>query len=418
MENTDLLVKQEEKYGIINCKGKQIVEVAYDSISADGYYEEETKYQKTGFIVGQKKQEGYRYGYISANGTQLLEVEYNEIDRITEITDEEVYLLALKNGQAGIYQNKKQLIKHSYEEIEYNKQNALFLVQKNGKQGVINQEGNEVLKTEYDYIMISGENINAEKDGITYYFDKEGKEQKTQNMTILSTPNSKYFITINEQDQFGIIDDTNTTILENEYSYIEYVFSDYFIVTKGTTVSVINSQTKEEVISNYNVIQKVEGNNVLQAIILDPYTIELYNENMEKVASMKEANLVVEKNDIKLSSATDRKYFDSHGNEIQNKEIFSNLSLFAFKQNGKWGFKNKEGIIVVEPIYDMVTELNTYGFAGIRSGSKWGVINSKGEVLVPPTYEIEWEEPEFVGPYCKLNFGYGMIYYSRDFEEQ
>lgn len=413
-----LLVKQEGKYGIINIKGKEMVEVAYDSISADGYYEEETKYQKAGFIVGQKKQEGYRYGYINHNGEELLEVQYNEIDRITEITDEEIYLLALKNGQTGIYQNKKQILPHNFEEIEYNKQNKLFLVQKNGKQGVFTQEGKEILKAEYDYIMIAGENINAEKNGITYYFNKEGKEQTQQNITILSTENSNYFISVNEQDQFGIIDQNHNPVLENKYSYIEHAFGNYFIVAENETLSVMNAKTKEILISNDNIVQKVEGKNILQVIISDPYTIELYNENLEKVASMQEANLVVEENYIKLYSSKERKYFDIHGNEIQNREIFLNSSLFAFEQNGKWGFKDKENNIILSPMYDMVTELDAYGFAGIKSQDKWGVINSQGEVIVEPSYEIEWEEPEFIGPYCKLNFGYGMVYYSKEWQEE
>ena len=62
----------------------------------------------------------------------------------------------------------------------------------------------------------------------------------------------------------------------------------------------------------------------------------------------------------------------------------------------------------------MVTELNTCGFAGIRKDDKWGVINSNGEIIVEPTYEIEWNSPEFIGPYVKLNFGYGMIYYTKE----
>ena len=126
-----LLVKQNDKYGIINIKGKEIIETSYDSISADGYYDEEKKYQKAGFIVGKKQEEGYRYGYFNNNGKMILEVEYNEIDRVTEITEEsEIYLLAFKKGQAGVYKEKNQIIKHLYEEIEYNKKNQLFIVQK------------------------------------------------------------------------------------------------------------------------------------------------------------------------------------------------------------------------------------------------------------------------------------------------
>lgn len=411
-----LLVKKEDKYGIINIKGKQIVEIDYDLINADGYYDEESKYQKAGFIVRQRKEEGYRYGYISSKGEKILEVEYNEIDRITEITEENaIYLLAFKNGQAGIYKNKKQIIKHSFEEIEYNKQNELFIVEKNSKQGVINKEGNEVLKTEYDYIMISGQNINAQKEEIMYTFDIKGNKQEIQNKdTILNIENSNYSITINSKEQFGIIDEKGNTILENEYSYIEYLYNNFFITTKNGNLEVINAQNKQNIVSNYNVLQKIENKNILQAIISEPYTIELYNDKMEKVASIKESNIKIEKDYIALYSNTEREYFDSNGNKIQNTNIFNNLELFANKENGKWGFKNKEGKTIVNAIYDMVTELNEYGFAGIKKDNKWGVINNKGEIIVEPSYEIEWDEPEFIGPYCKLNFGYGMIYYTKE----
>lgn len=412
-----LLVKQADKYGVITMKGKKIAQVKYDSISADGYYDEETKYQKAGFVIGQKKEEGYRYGYINSNGYEILEVEYNEIDRVTEIIDsDDVYLLAFKTGQAGIYQNKKEIIKHEYQEIEYNKKNQLFIVEKNDKQGVVDREGKQILDAEYDYIIVSSQTISAEKEGSMYYFDINGNEkQLTNKLTFISTENNNYLITINEKEQFGVINKEGNTILENEYSYIEYAFKDYFIVSKENKVGVIDASKNNRIAFEYNVIQKVESANILQAIKENQTTtIDIYNENIEKVASMEKANLVVEKDYIKLYSNKDRKYFNKSGNEVENKEIFNNSSLFAFSQDEKWGFKDKEGIIKVEPIYDMVTELNTYGFGGIKKDNKWGVINSEGQVIVEPSYEIEFDEPEFIGPYCKLNFGYGIVYYTKD----
>lgn len=416
-----LLVKQNDKYGVINSKGKKMVEIEYDSIIADGYYQDETKYQKAGFIVGKKKEEGYRYGYIDANGKQLLEEEYNEIDRITEITkDNEIYLLALKNGQAGVYKNKKQIIKTSYEEIEYRKQNELFLVQKNGKQGVIDKDGNEILKVEYDYILLEEQMIHAQKEENSYSFDLQGNEKENQNdKTRLSIENQNYFITIDGQDKFGIIDKQGNDILENQYEYIEYAFGDYFIITEGGKVSVIDAKSKEKIVTGYDVIQKVDKKNVLQAILTKPYTISIYNEKMEKTASMQEANLTIEENVIKLTSKVERMYFDNNGNKTTYQEINSGLSLYAYQgENGKWGFGNKEGKIVIEAIYDMVTELNQYGYAGIKKGNLWGVINQEGTIIVEPSYEIEWEEPQFIGPYCKLNFGYGMIYYTKEISKE
>ncbi len=38
-----LLVKKDEKYGIVNINGAEMIEVKYDSISADNYYDTQTK---------------------------------------------------------------------------------------------------------------------------------------------------------------------------------------------------------------------------------------------------------------------------------------------------------------------------------------------------------------------------------------
>ena len=128
---------------------------------------------------------------------------------------------------------------------------------------------------------------------------------------------------------------------------------------------------------------------------------------------MENATIKLEDNYIKIFTDTQRKYFDNNGKEIENTEVFPNLKLYAFEQNGKWGFKDKNGNIKCEAIYDMVTELNSYGFAGIKSNGKWGVINSAAEVILEPTYQLETNAPEFIGKYVKSNSGYGMSFYTQ-----
>ena len=61
---------------------------------------------------------------------------------------------------------------------------------------------------------------------------------------------------------------------------------------------------------------------------------------------------------------------------------------------------DKSGNIVVDCKYDVVTELNEYGFAGIVQENKWGVIDENGKVVVVPEYEIDtYYTPTFVGKY-------------------
>ena len=83
------------------------------------------------------------------------------------------------------------------------------------------------------------------------------------------------------------------------------------------------------------------------------------------------------------------------------------------RQNDKCGFVDKSGNIIVDYKYERVTEINKYGFAGIRLNGKWGVINGEGKIIVEPTYEINDIEPTFIGQYYQVIYGNGEIYYTK-----
>ena len=63
--------------------------------------------------------------------------------------------------------------------------------------------------------------------------------------------------------------------------------------------------------------------------------------------------------------------------------------------------------------YESVTEINEYGFAGIKQDGKWGVINSNGEIIIEPVYELNDNEPTFIGQYYQVIYGNGEIYYTK-----
>ena len=412
-----LVVEQEGKYGVINIKEKEMIPVEYDSITADGYYEESTKYQKAGFIVANKTEQGYRYGYITYQGEELLEAKYNEIDRVTDIK-EDIYLLAFENGQATIRKNKEAVTEEKYEEVEYNSNHDMFIVQKAGKEGVVTREGQTILQPEYNTVLFVNNGIQVQKDGNVELYNFQGEKQEQEEITYIAVENTPYCIAVQEDQLYGVVDENKNLILDKKYTYIEYAFGDNFIVTEEGKVGVVNSKREQKIPSTYGVIQKLENSNVLQAIDTTTNTTDLYNVNLEKVASFSNATVYVEENYIKISTDTQREYFDKQGNQLQNTSIFTENTLFAYQENGKWGFKDKEGNTIIEPIYDMVTECNDYGFAGIKQNDKWGVVDKEGNILVEPSYSIDWEEPEFIGKYCRLNFGYGLEYYTDELVEE
>ena len=93
--------------------------------------------------------------------------------------------------------------------------------------------------------------------------------------------------------------------------------------------------------------------------------------------------------------------------------------MFASQKDGKWGFIDKQGNIVIDYIYDKVTQINEYGFGGIKQDGKWGVIDKEGNIIIEPTYQLQEEntEPEFLGKYYKVYYGYGESYYTNKVTE-
>ena len=119
---------------------------------------------------------------------------------------------------------------------------------------------------------------------------------------------------------------------------------------------------------------------------------------------------------IEINSENKTTYIDINGKIKESTELFKNNNLFAVEENGKYGFKDKSGKIVINCIYDEVTEFNNYGFAGIKKDGKWGVIDSNKNIIQEPIYEFENTntKPFFINKYYRNYYGYGSIYFTTE----
>lgn len=411
-----LLVKKSDKYGIINIKGASIIKPKYDEILCDEYYTTDSKYDKSGYIVGTKTDKGMRYGYIDGiKRKQILKNEYNDIYRITDkIDDNNIYLVAFKDGKAGVYQNKKKIINNEYEDILYDANNDLLTLQKTSKQGVSKFDGTTIIPIEYDNIFFAGEYINAQKGDKIDIYNFDGTKENSEYISRKSVADKKYEIVSTSDDKYKIINNENNKVIDDNYQYIQYLFKNYFSVTKDNKYGIIDSDGNTILDFKYNIVQLLENSNVIQ-VIDDKSNIELLDENLKSIIKIKDANIYTYDNYFKVYSDDSVQYFDKSGKKLESKDVFPNNKLFAYKEKNKWGFKDKDGNIVVKPIYDMVTEFNEYGYAGIKSKNKWGSINENGDVIKEPTYEVESNIiPSFIKEYYQVDLGYGEPYYTNE----
>ena len=202
---------------------------------------------------------------------------------------------------------------------------------------------------------------------------------------------------------------------KNDYSYIQYLFDNHFIACNlEGKLGIINDNDKIEVQFDYNSIQVVENTNMVQTLNNDTTITEIYSSDMKKVAELDNAIIENNKGYIKLYNENDIKYISKDTQrEVNNTDIFVQNKIFVKKSGYKWGFVDASGNKIVDFKYDKVTEVNKFGFAGIKLDDEWGVINSNGEIVVQPKYKLNDNDPMFIGEYYQVIYGNGEIYYTK-----
>lgn len=321
-----MLVKKSGKYGIINMNGAVVVKPKYDEIYSDKYYEEDTKFKKSGYIVGIKSNDGMRYGYIDSERKMLLKNEFNDIYRIEEKNDS-TYLIAFKDGKAGIYNKKKNILKHDYEDIEYNAKNDLLMVQRASKQGVARFDGSIIVPIEYDNILFAGSYINAKKEDYVDIYDRNGnKEQSNQYTSKQDFNNGRYSVISTTDDEFKIIID-NGKVIEDGYSYVQYLFDKYFIVQKDNKFGVIDDEGKLVIDCRYDVIQPTLEFGIIQLLDKDG-KIEILDRNFNTIVEASKVSISMYSNYLKVSGNDKEVYIDKNGKVVNYSDVENENNLY------------------------------------------------------------------------------------------
>ncbi len=394
-------VKKDGLYGVVDSKGKTIIEPKYNSVRGDEFSTESEGYLKTGYIISEKTNTGIIYGYIDYEGKMLIEPEYESISRCLEYEDEEVYLVFMQNGKKGVIKDSKIIIKPRYQSVVYYDVSNIFIVNKNKKYGFYNNEGDEILKPGYPEYSVAGNYISVKDDkGNMMLYDIHGNVVNTNTYkSIIETNNPSYFIAQDEQGYYSII--SKDFQIGNKYTSITYAFDNFFVVTTEENLyGVIDVYAGLEIVPEYDVIIPLENVHALEA--RKGSTVDIYSEKIEKIITMENAVVeAVSKDYVSIYSNTELEYINKVGEIVPNTEVYKDLKLYSYQaDDGKWGFVDKQGNLVVDCKYDVVTELNEYGYAGIFQENKWGVIDENGKVIVVPSYELEtYYTPTFIGKY-------------------
>lgn len=343
-ENDVLLVSKDGKYGLVDFKGKELLKCEYDEITT-------LKGVKSSLVT---KKDG-KLGLVDNIGATILENEYSAIKPISN-KYENGYIVTDSNKKVGVInRDKSTAVEVKYEDIKPIYGNGNYVVKENGKWKIINTNGDTYLKGKFDDVVsINGENViikDGQKYGVTTLDGETKIAAKYQSMSYLFDDN--YIVKIN--DKYGVVNLAGEEMLKPTYESLVYRADAGFLEgTKSGEINsaFINSEFEVKLIGILSGINTQEG--YMRVRVNDEY--EYYNFKFEQKT---------------------------------NREVLTSNTIFLDKKDGKYGFVNKNGIVVVNYIYDDAREQNEYGFASVKKNGMWGCVDYKGKQVITPAYQLE-----------------------------
>lgn len=341
-EKNVLKVQKDGKYGLINLEGKELAKCEYDNI--------EVMLGTANVFITTKDN---KKGIVDSVGNIIIENAYQEIKALTSQYENGFIVKADNNKYGVIRYDKSVALDTKYDEIKNIYGNNMYVVKENGSFKVINADEEIFLDGQFDDVKsIQADNVIIKRNG-KYGVTTTSGEMKIETLyDDLTYAFSNYYIA-KKDNKYGIISINNETKLDFIYTYIKYVQEADFIEA-----------------------QKEDG----QSDLLDR------NLNVKVTGIVNEIN--EDKNYIRVRISDEYKYYNFKLEEKKAQEILSTNTIFLSKKDGKYGYVNAKGIVVVDYIYDDATEQNKYGYVAVKKDGKWGCLNQKGEVVVEPAYTL------------------------------
>ena len=342
-ETNVLKVKKDGKYGVINLDGKEVVACEYDDITALKGVTNSLVTTKDG-----------KKGLVDNTGSVIIDNNYKDIKALTD-RYEDGYVVQDTSEKFGVINyNKKVALECKYDLVKNVIGNSSYVVKENGVLKVVNNEGQTYLEDKYTDIKDINDGIAIVKQGNSY----------------------------------GLVSLTGEEKVKISYQDLTYLFSNYYIAKKDNKYGIINTNNETIIDFNYTNLVYRKTADFIEGVKTAEET-DLINRDMQIKATGIVSEVNTEKGYLKVRVNNEYKYYNFKFEEKKASDILKSNTLFLSKKDGKYGFVNKDNVVVVNYIYDDATEQNEYGFSAVKKNGVWGVIDQKGNVIVEPKYNLD-----------------------------
>jgi hypothetical protein len=427
-------------FGIYNANGEQVIPLTYEDIETEGY----------GNDMMLKVKKNGKWGLLSLTGNKLTDHLYQEID-----CSDGSCIVTIENEQnstkkMGVIEAATGKVvvptRYDYLEREYNKNT--FIVSMNNKFGLVDAEGNTVLKPKYAYLKSAGlydqkdvyfANIyGSAKDNYYGGMDIEGgnwgvvntkgdtltpfkfKEIEFENDSTLIVTDLDGFAYLMKYPSLQVLTDKEANFIDElGYSYDNKTYLIGKEVTKDEygypTGGIYGlSDNKGNKIADYKYAEiKEEGSFIGTYQDFNGFDLidekgKVLVENAQSILPIRDSLFFCQKDGkYSIFNTLSKKYDRLDGIvEVSKPDYFYRWALIGVKaENGKWGVINELGQWVIKPAYCDVIGTDESAIIAATCGDgitfKYGVIDAANNVLIP--FEYDSIEASYGGEYkCVL----------------
>lgn len=350
--------------------------------------------------------ENNKWGVIDESGNTVITPAYQEMIIIPD-KKTDVFLCTYDvNYETGEYStkalnSKDQEIFTEYNKIEaisnYDENNNLWYeknvlkVEKDGKWGIIDIKGKEIVKPEYEEIIaIKGiENaILLKKDENYGVVDNEGKiivDVKYKEITSLGEDNKSSYIVKDDTGLYGIVGSFKNEILPCKYEKIEKVYgNDMYVIVQEGKQKIVNSKGEEIITDGFDKVASILKTKEKGFVYVKDEKYGIMTFPGEVTIEAQYDNLIEAKQDVFIATKEGKQGVIDISNTTK---IDFNYNTITYNENGDFYIAEDESYnsnIINNNFETRLTgiliELNTeQGYLKLRQDDKYKYYNFKFE---------------------------------------
>ena len=364
-------VKLNGKYGFLRPDGTMLTAVEFDEVSA--------------FVRGTAyvKKDG-KWGVLNIDGTYLIEPKYDQVT----LGDQEI--IVVEDGVRKILNRSGQeRFDSDYEYMyPYNSIPGASKVKKNGKEVILDANGNPVFHVDFDqiwefegdvaYITLNGKAGYLKRDGsylVEPIYDSSYKD-----------PEQSYYHTKIGQ-LWGLVLE-NGTVIPPKYSAPISFYGDYGIARIDTKYLYLDNHGKELTGAQFDWAEPFHDGLARVGVGMKTRYLKA---NGELLPGIYDGGYDFSDGYALVYSDGKYKFIDKNGNDA-----FGNLSIIYAKPfsnglaavyNGKWGYIDTSGKVAIPYQYDMAFSFGAK-VAPVRTGEKYGYIDRSGRWVIEPAFDM------------------------------